>query len=192
MGPFIADLVLKDMAPGLPTDLTGEEGEAAVMQFGQAVIDRFRNPHNEHFLLNITEQQTANMQACNVPTLQRLAETGNVPDRMALCFAGYLLFMRANRQTDEGEYVGEITVGGGELVYPIRDVQAAYFFEKWQAVKSIDNQLIIDFSQAVLANQTLWQTDLTTLPGFADNVTTYLTTMLTKGVEAAVDRKSVV
>ena len=189
MGPLITDLVLKDIARSVPTDLTGDEGEAAVMQFGQEVLDRFRNPFNEHFLLDITGQQTTKMQVRNVPTLQRLAEIGDVPDRMALCFSGYLLFMRANRQTDEGEYVGEITVGGGELVYPIRDAQAAYFFEIWQTVKTFNNQSINQFVRAVLANTTLWQTDLTTLPGFADQVATYLTTMLTKGVEAAVKQR---
>ena len=189
MGPLITDLVLKDIPPGIPTDLADEEGEAALMQFGQDVLDRFRNPFNEQFLLTIAGQQTTNMQVRNLPTLQRLAETGNVSDRMALCFAAYLLFMRANRQTDEGEYVGEITVGGGELVYPIRDAQAAYFYGVWKTAKTIDNQSISQLVQAILANTTLWQTDLTTLPGFADQVATYLTTMLTKGVEAAVKQR---
>ncbi|MEZ0486426.1 tagaturonate reductase [Fibrella aquatica] len=187
MGQLVTDLMMNDIAPSVPTDTAGDDGEAAVKQFASEVLDRFRNPFNEHFLLNITLQQSAKMQVRNVPTMQRLAEaTGAVPDRMALCFAAFLLFMRANRQTDEGDYVGEITVGKGELVYPIRDAQAAYFFEKWQAVTSGDSQSVADFTQSVLADKNLWQADLTTLPGFADKVTTYLTTMLTKGVEAAV------
>lgn len=191
MGSLITKLMLSDIAPSVPTDTAGDDGEAAVTQFAQEVLDRFRNPYNEHFLLNITLQQTAKMQVRNVPTLQRLAEKagqsgGAVPDRMALCFAAYLLFMRASRQTDEGDYVGEITVSGGELVYPIRDAQAVYFFEKWQSVKAGDSQSIANFVQTVLADKTLWQADLTTLPGFAGKVTTYLETMLTKGVEAAV------
>lgn len=187
MGPLVDNLMRYDIALSVPTDMLGDEGEAAVNQFAQDVLDRFRNPFNEHFLLNITLQQTAKMQVRNVPTMQRLAEsTGAVPDRMALCFAAYLLFMRASRQTDEGEYVGEIKVSAGELVYPIRDAQAAYFYEQWQAVNAGDSQSVAAFVQTVLADKTLWQADLTTLPGFADKVTTYLTTMLTKGVDAAV------
>ena len=186
MGPLVANLMLADIAPSVPTDLAGDDGAAAVNQFAQEVLDRFKNPFNEHFLLNITLQQTAKMQVRNVPTMQRLAEKGDVPDRMALCFAAFLLFMRANRQNDEGEYIGEIIGPGGELVYPIRDAQAAYFYEKWQAVKAGDSQSVADFVQIVLSDQALWQADLTTLPGFANKVTTYLQTMLTKGVEAAV------
>ncbi|WP_375446763.1 tagaturonate reductase [uncultured Fibrella sp.] len=187
MGPLITKLMMNDIAPSVPTDLAGDDGEAAVNQFAQEVLDRFRNPFNEHFLLNITLQQSAKMQVRNVPTMQRLAASvGNVPDRMALCFAAYLLFMRANRQTEEGDYIGEIIVPGGELVYPIRDAQAAYFYQKWQSVKAGDSQSITDFVQAVLADKILWQADLTELPGFADKVATYLTTMLIKGVEAAV------
>ncbi|RYF77668.1 MAG: tagaturonate reductase [Cytophagaceae bacterium] len=187
MGPLISKLMLEDIAPSVPTDLAGDDGKAAVNQFAREVIDRFKNPFNEHFLLNITLQQSAKMQVRNVPTMQRLAASaGAVPKRMALCFAAYLLFMRANRQTDEGEFVGEILVPGGELVYPIRDAQAAYFYEKWQAVNTGDSESVATFVQAILADEALWQTNLTTLPGFAEQVTTYLTTMLTKGVEAAV------
>ncbi|MEZ0539924.1 tagaturonate reductase [Fibrella arboris] len=188
MGPLVSDLMLNDIAPSVPTDMAGDNGEAAVTQFAQEVLDRFRNPFNEHFLLNITLQQSAKMQVRNVPTMQRMAEaTGSVPRRMALCFAAYLLFMRASRQTEEGEYSGEILIPGGELVYPIRDAQAAYFYEKWQAVQPADSQSVARFVTAVLSDKNLWQTDLTTLPGFADAVTTYLITMLTKGVEAAVN-----
>jgi tagaturonate reductase len=186
MGPLISELMLSDIAPSVPADSLGDEGPDAVNQFAHEVIDRFKNPFNEHFLLNITLQQSAKMQVRNVPTLQRLSEKGKVPDRMALCFAAYLLFMRANRQTEEGDYVGEIIIPGGELVYPIRDDQAPYFFEKWQAVQAGETQSVADFVRAVLGDKALWQADLTTLPGFADQVTTYLATMLTKGVEAAV------
>ncbi|MEZ0607148.1 tagaturonate reductase [Fibrella sp. WM1] len=186
MGPLVEQLMHDDIIPTIPADALGDEGPTALADFANAVLDRFRNPFNEHFLLNITLQQTAKMQMRNVATLQRaVALSGNVPDRMALCFAAYLLFMRAARQTETGEYVGEVTVPDGEVVYPIRDEKAGYFFEKWQAVDSKQPDTIGAFVQTVLADQSLWQADLTALPGFAEQVTTYLTTMLTKGVNAA-------
>ena len=185
MKPLISDLMLTDIVPTLPTDGPGDEGRTAINGFASDVLDRFRNPFNEHFLLNITLQQTAKMQVRNVPTMQRaVAMLGHVPDRMALCFAAYLLFMRAQRQTDEGDYVGEIRVGKGDLVYPIRDAQAGYFYEKWQAVDAKKNDSVTTFVQSVLSDKALWQSDLTELPGFETKIGTYLTTMLTRGVAA--------
>lgn len=188
MGPLVKHLMHDDIAPTVPTDGLGDEGANAVTTFANAVLDRFRNPFNEHFLLNITLQQTAKMQMRNVATLQRaVAQSGAVPDRMALCFAAYLLFMRAARQTDEGDFLGEVTVPAGEVTYPIRDEKAGYFYEKWQGVDAQKPQTIQSLVQTVLSDATLWQTDLTQLPGFAGQVTDYLTTMLTQGVRAAVD-----
>lgn len=186
VGPLVEQLMHDDIIPAIPADALGDEGPTALADFANAVLDRFRNPFNEHFLLNITLQQTAKMQMRNVATLQRaVAVSGAVPDRMALCFAAYLLFMRAARQTEAGEFVGEVVVPDGEVVYPIRDDKAAYFYEKWQTVDAKQPDSIAAFVQTILADASLWQADLTALPGFATQVTTYLTTMLTKGVAAA-------
>jgi tagaturonate reductase len=178
VGPLVAQLMHDDIAPTIPADALGDEGPAALTSFANAVLDRFRNPFNEHFLLNISLQQTAKMQMRNVPTLQRAAaQLGHVPARMARCFAAYLLFMRATQHADN-EYLAEVNVPEGELIYPIRDDKAAYFFEKWKAVDPQKTATIEAFVQDVLADHSLWQTDLTALPGFAAQVTTYLTGML--------------
>lgn len=178
-GPLIEGLLRDDILPTVPTDGMGDEGAAALTEFANAVLDRFRNPYNEHFLLSISLQQTAKMQMRNVATLQRAAaQFGNVPDRMALCFAAYLRFMRAARQTDNGEYVGEANLPEGQLIYPIRDDKAGYFYEKWQAVDAANAESVSAFVRAILADQTLWQADLTQLPGFAEQVSGHLTSLL--------------
>ncbi|MBO0931772.1 tagaturonate reductase [Fibrella aquatilis] len=184
MGPFVAQLLLDDLVPIVPSDSLGDEGPAAVKAFAHEVLDRFKNPFNEHFLLNITLQQTAKMALRNVPNLQRaVAHFGHVPDRMAICFAACLLFMRVHRQTDEGEYLGEIKLQKGDLVYPIRDEQAAYFMAQWLHVDPTKAGSVTALVTAVLSNTTLWQTDLTTLPGFSKQVASNLFKMLNEGVE---------
>ena len=186
MGPFVERLILDDLVPTVPSDALGDEGPAAVKAFAHEVIDRFKNPFNEHFLLNITLQQTAKMALRNVPNLQRaVAHLGQVPDRMALCFAAYLLFMRVNRQTDEGEYLGEINLKKGALVYPIRDEQAAYFMAQWLNVDPTKAGSVTALVTGILSNTALWQTDLTTLPGFSKQVASNLFRMLNESVEAA-------
>ncbi len=71
-----------------------------------------------------------------------------------------------------GKYYGEFN---GES-YVIQDDKAAYFFEKW---KTLSSDELVD---VVLADKTLWETDLTQLAGFAEAVKVQLQLMLANGV----------
>ena len=181
MSRFIESLMLDEIVPTVPHYDTPSMDAAAIVQFAQDVLDRFRNPFLDHLLLNISLQETAKMQARNVTTLQRYYEQNNaVPQRMALGFAAYLLFMRATEEKT-GEFFGEITTKAGEITYPIRDNQAAYFYGDWKTVQADNPTAIRTFVQSVCADKDLWQTDLTTLPGFVDAVAGYLNALLADG-----------
>ncbi len=59
------------------------------------MLDRYRNPYIEHLWLNILVQYSSKMKMRNVPLLLRHYEkAGNIPEYMALGFAGHLLFMK--------------------------------------------------------------------------------------------------
>ncbi|WP_170069461.1 tagaturonate reductase [Spirosoma pollinicola] len=183
MSKFIESLMLNEIVPTVPHyDIPGMD-KAAVTQFANDVLDRFRNPHLDHLLLKISLQQTAKMQARNVATLQRYYEqTHEVPKLMALGFAAYLLFMKVVRE-EHGQFFGEIALAsGGSLNYPIQDDKAGYFYGDWKTVKERAPATVQTFVQSVLSDKTLWQTDLTTLPGFSDAVAKDLNLLLTKGV----------
>ena len=189
MSKFIESLMLDEIVPTVPDyDIPGMD-KAAVTQFAHDVLDRFRNPHLDHLLLSISMQETAKMQARNVATLQRYYEQVKaVPKRMALGFAAYLLFMRAIRE-EKGQFFGEIALaGGGKLNYPIRDDKAGYFYGDWKIVKANSPATVEKFVKSVLSDLTLWQTDLTTLPGFAEAVTQDLNRLLTTGVEKTLEK----
>ncbi|GAB2560201.1 tagaturonate reductase [Spirosoma aerophilum] len=183
MSKFVESLMLNEIVPTVPDyDIPGMD-KAAVAQFAHDVLDRFRNPHLDHLLLNISLQQTAKMQARNVATLQRYYEQFNeVPKLMALGFAAYLLFMKVVRE-EGGEFFGEIALAsGGKLNYPIRDDKAGYFYGDWKTVKEGDPATVQEFVKSVLSDLTLWQTDLTALPGFSEAVAQNLNSLLTIGV----------
>lgn len=183
MSRFIESLMLDEIVPTVPDYGVPGMDKAAVAQFAHDVLDRFRNPHLDHLLLKISFQQTAKMQARNVATLQRYYEKFNaVPQRMALGFAAYLLFMRALRE-EEGQFIGEISVNDGLISYPITDEKAAYFYGDWQTVKIDDSATVQAFVKSVLSDATLWKADLSTLPGFVDAVAGYLNLLLTQGAE---------
>lgn len=183
MSRFVESLMLTEIVPTVPHYGIPGMDQAAIEQFANDVLDRFRNPHLDHLLLNISLQETAKMQARNVATLQRYYQQfSTVPKHMALGFAAYLLFMRAVREED-GQFMGEIKTSAGVISYPIRDEKAAYFYGDWKVVKPKDAATIRAFVQSVCADTDLWQADLSALPGFVDAVTDYLKALLTDGPE---------
>ena len=183
MSRFIESLMLDEIVPTVPDyGIPGMDKEA-VAQFAHDVLDRFRNPHLDHLLLNISLQETAKMQARNVATIQRYyAQFNAVPKRMALGFAAYILFMKAVRE-EKGQFFGEISVGGGVVTYPIRDDRAAYFYGDWKTVKISKPDTINTFVKSVLSDVGLWQTDLSLLPGFAEAVADNLRALVANGAE---------
>jgi tagaturonate reductase len=166
--PFIQSMLLDEIAPTIPQPLTLAEAQT----FALRVLDRFRNPFIEHKWLSITMQYTSKMQMRNVLTIQRYYQTFEmVPERMAMGFAAYLLFMRAQK-TEEGQFFGQ----RNGVDYLIQDDQAAYFYTIWQ--NSTPQALVA----TVLKNEDLWGIDLSQFKGFEEKVALYLTSMLAHGV----------
>jgi tagaturonate reductase len=172
MSAFISSVMLADLIPGIPYAVD----EKTAQRFGFQVLDRFRNPFIEHRWLAITMQYSAKMQMRNIPTLLHYyRHLGTTPRYISLGFAAYLLFMRATLQEDEvwyGERDGEN--------YPIYDAQAGYFADLWKRLSPTE------LTKAVLKNTTLWEQDLTQLPGFEKAVAAYLTQLLNNGIVATI------
>jgi tagaturonate reductase len=165
---FIADIMLNELAPAIPYKVD----PAQAQEFGNQVLDRFRNPFIRHQLIDITVQYTAKMKMRNIPTLlNHYQKSEKVPALFAKGFAAFLKFMKPVMHKD-GTYYGE---RDGQP-YSIRCDSAAYFDEKWQTAASP-----VDLAQQVLSDVSLWDTDLTLLPGFADAVTAHMTEPVVSG-----------
>ena len=171
MSDFVSGLMLNDIAPAIPFQIKKEVSQ----EFGNKVLDRFRNPYIEHQWISITMQYTSKMRMRNIPVLQRYNEVmQTLPEAMVFGFAAYLLFMRVVRK-DGNKYFGEYE----GVEYPVQDDKASYFYEKWQLKDKVE---IVD---SVLGDTLLWGTDLKQIPGFAGAVRNSLNTMLEKGVLAS-------
>ncbi|HEY6899831.1 MAG TPA: tagaturonate reductase [Puia sp.] len=105
---FVADLMLKEIAPNIPYELPLAEAR----DFGLKVLDRFRNPHIQHQWISITMQYSSKMKMRVVPVLLNKYHK-EPPAHMVLGWAAYLLFMRGKSG-------------------PVTDDRAAYFSELWQ------------------------------------------------------------
>ncbi len=164
LAAFVEQLMLSEIAAGIPYSMPMED----IQRFGNQVLDRFRNPYLDHKWLSITLQYTSKMNMRNVPTLLNYIKTQQkVPVHIALGFAAYLLFMKAQKQKD-GVYYG---FSNGEF-YPIQDPQAAYFYNLWQQFQP--DEVV----RTVLANTAFWEADLSKLSNFVKQVSTFLMQML--------------
>ncbi len=170
MSSFIYNLVMNETAVAMSN---GKISYNEACSFGNKVIDRFQNPFLDHQWLSITVQYSSKMKMRNIPMLVKHYKShAYVPEHMALGFAGYLLFMKC--QMENGKYIGQIN--GSR--YPVQDDRAAYFADKW---KENDVDAVVDI---VLADKEFWETDLSSLNGFAGAVKMNLHLLIQNGVMA--------
>ena len=148
--------------------------------FAHQVVDRFKNPHLDHQWLSITMQYTSKMAMRNVPLIRAYYEKHNsVPQFMALGFAGYLLFMRTEKNND-GKYQRTIN----QQVNLVTDDKAEVLYALWQQYSGDD------LVQQALAKKELWGTDLSALPGFVKAVSNYVELLEKKAVEEVINEVS--
>lgn len=167
---YVNGLMMQEITGAIPYPVD----QAEAVAFANTVIDRFANPNIEHLWINITFQYTMKMKIRVLPVLLNYYKINNkVPAHIAFGFAAFLLFMKASRK-DGNQYFGSFN--GQE--YVITDDEAAYFYDK--AVNHGE-----DYLNLILADQQLWNTDLTALDGFNKAVTENYNNIVENGMVAA-------
>lgn len=165
---FTKNLMHQEIANAIPFEID----KKVKSDFANNVFERFCNPFIDHQWLSITVQYTSKMKMRNVPLLKRHFELNdNPPMHMATGFAGFLLFMKATKK-DGNKYSGE---RNGTL-YEIKDDTAAYFYNAWK------DKPASAVAKEVMQDNNLWETDLTTFPGFLAAVQEQLNDMISNGV----------
>lgn len=155
---FITELMMQEIVPAIVDESISLEMATA---FAGKVIDRYRNPHIDHQWLSIAAQYSLKMKSRNVPVIRKYYERfNNVPERMALGFAAFLLYMKSNPTSDQS-----FSGYANNKAYIVSDENASTFSEKWRTLKHED--MVID----ILSDKTLWEFDLSALHGFQNAVT---------------------
>ncbi|HEY5407253.1 MAG TPA: tagaturonate reductase [Ginsengibacter sp.] len=173
MGKYISDLMQKEIGPSIPYQIDAD----TLRNFIAKVLDRFRNPHINHFWKNITLNYTQKMKMRCVPVLINYYHiNGTVPELFALGFAAYIAFMKPVNQNGK-EFFGMFN---GEP-YLIQDEVAEKFYSIWQTVP------VEKIVPEVLKNVSFWGLDLTTLDGFEQAVSDKLNTIINDGMKTAME-----
>jgi tagaturonate reductase len=167
---FVRRVMLEEIAPYLEV-----QGAA---EFAEAVLDRFCNPHIRHALIDITLQATMKMRVRVVPSVQRfVARRGTVPPSLAFGFAAFLHFMEGSLQASRH---------AKGLPVPADD-HAAALHAHWAVLGGAAALDAGEIVRAVGQDQSLWGTDLTAIPGFAEAVSAHLKRIRTCGMRSALD-----
>jgi len=178
-GAFTKELMHKEIAPAIPFAID----EKVKTDFANSTFERFANPFIDHQWQSITVQFTSKMKMRNMPLLQRHYELhSTVPMHMATGFAAYLLYMKVTKKTGTKYYGERYSPDGHRDEYEIKDDAAEYFYKVW------NNGNAIEAAAEIMANEELWEIDLTKLPGFLQAVQEQLQDMITNGVLATVEQ----
>jgi tagaturonate reductase len=175
---FIDQLMLKEIAPAIPYDVD----HAAAVEFAGKVLDRFRNPAIEHLWISISAQYSSKIKMRVLPLLLNHYKMSDVvPLHMVIGFAAFIRFMQCTKN-ENGKYIGN--ANGND--YEVTDSQAAIFEEAWQ------KQELHDVAYSILSNKTLWDTDLTQLPGFKEAVLNQLQQIVAHGAKQVLQNDALV
>jgi tagaturonate reductase len=150
---FVQRLMFDEIKPLIISESIMEQ---TAQIFAEQVIDRFSNENIEHKWVNISMQYSSKMAIRNVPLfLKNSSLNRELPFRMMIGFAAYLLFMKTEKNAD-GLYYRTI----GNKTYQVNDEKAELLYHYWFGKNTFE--AVND----ILSDNSLWGTNLHLINGF--------------------------
>ena len=165
-GPLINEVMYSEIIPVL--DLP----HAELATYAESVKERFDNPFMHHELASIALNSVSKFTSRLLPILlatQR--DTGALPPHITLALSALLL-----------TYSGDAAV----TFAPVDGDDVLEIFRAAATASTIANDEHTSYVETILADQSLWGTDLLAVPGLAAQVTAGLTSLRTRGVRASI------
>lgn len=156
---FIEDLLYGEILPTLDIDDSEKRRCAA------ETLERLKNPGVDHLLSGIAMNSISRFKVRNLPTLVDYVEMYHaLPQNLVFALSAMIVFYK-------GEFNRKPT--------PVNDDPAIVSFFKgaWK------NRSYLDVARAVLANDELWDMDLTRIEGLTDAVARYIEAIDKYGIE---------
>lgn len=170
---YMNKMLYDEIIPTLPLD------KKDLMEFAEAVEDRFNNPFVNHELMSISLNSTSKWKARNMPSFMEYYHTQQrLPECLTMSLAAYIAFYSRNIQRREEDGLICVRAKGNE--YKVQD--DAWVLDFYYAHKDVeDAQLVRD----VLTNVKMWGEDMTKVEGLEQKILENLTLIRTKGAEVA-------
>lgn len=152
--------------------------------FTSGVVDRFLNPYNKHFLLDIGMNSFFKYTSRLLPRLKTHAERGDLPETLVLALAALLVYYKPVRTTEKG-----LIAERGEEEYETREnpIVNALVLDTWQAIEE-GRITLLSAVRSILSREDIWGEDLDAMNGLAERVAAHIETILIEGMAAAVKK----
>ncbi|MBQ8304624.1 MAG: tagaturonate reductase [Blautia sp.] len=170
---FMNKMLHDEIIPTLPLD------KKDLVEFAEAVEDRFNNPFVNHELMSISLNSTSKWRARNMPSfLAYTQEQGKLPGCLTMSLAAYIAFYSNDIQ--ERTDTGLVCRRSAGNTYTVSD--DAWVLDFYYAHREDPEE---DLVKAVLTNEQMWGQDLAEISGLYDAVVKDLRMIRTEGAKAA-------
>ncbi|MCM3764156.1 tagaturonate reductase [Neobacillus niacini] len=167
VGEFIKGLVYEEIIPTL--DLPLDE----LNSFADAVVERFRNPFIQHFLMSISLNSMSKFKTRDLPSLlEYINRKQELPRKLVFSLAALIAFYKGKRGDED------IKLADDQDILELFAEQWGKYDGTFDSVESIVKN--------VLGYEKNWETDLNEISGLTAAVTNDLFEILTKGMNQAV------
>lgn len=158
---FLEDAIRNEVAPTLDMD------SASLLQFTEAVFDRFKNPFIKHYLASIALNSISKFKVRVLPSLLVYQEKNRLlPPHLVFSFGCLLRFYKGNWN-------------GSEL--PVQDDKKVV--EEFESLWKKNNSKAV--VSRVLSKKEFWDQDLTQIPNLAMQLEDILDFLATGNIESA-------
>lgn len=171
VGAFIRELIADEILPAL--DGPTEE----LNTFAIDVLERFKNPYIKHYLMSISLNSISKFKTRDLPTvLEYVNRKKALPKKMAFSLASLIYFYKGRR--------------AGEKIELQDDMEVLDFLKNvWERYET-EELTIKELVKAVLSEESLWDSDLSTIPLLEQTVACYLEDIEQLGIQKALKELS--
>ncbi len=153
--------------------------ESELLEFAEAVIDRFKNPFIKHSLLAISLNSVSKWKARCMPSFtEYINRKGQLPGHLTFSLASLIAFYNGS-EIRNGVLIGNRD--GAE--YEIKDDKFVLDFFAANSKLPAD-----ELAKAVLSNTDFWGTDLAQYEGVLENVGNYISDIRSLGMRKALEK----
>jgi len=171
VGGFIKELIHTEILPTL------DYPQAELEEFSAAVLDRFKNPFIKHYLESISLNSFSKFKTRDLPTLlEYVNRKGRLPKRLVFSLSSLFYYYKGKRGEEE------ISLEDSpEVLKLLKELWGKY------QTAQID---LNGFAATILAEEQLWDMDLTTIPGLSHEIARNLQLIDANGIKVALHEVS--
>ncbi len=180
-GRFVEELMDREILRAFRNDPDTE----ALENLTEAVKDRFRNPFISHRLLSIMLNSSSKFAVRDLPSLLDYYEKfGKLPERLVFSLAALLRIYQGGTLVE-----GVLHSEREGVPFEMRDDAAFLEFavEVWKKYEPTKEQAL-RVASAFLSRKSLWERDLTEVPGLAEKVAENILNITTLGMREAMKK----